>query len=233
MCIAILLPEGKVLDRDTLIRCNETNRDGFGYAYFDENNQIKMVKESNKKKIIKNIDNFIETRDKYIDKPFLVHFRIATHGLISKRCTHPFVVNDEIVFCHNGILRHDYGVSKTSNDSDTMMFNKKILQRIAKSCLNDMIEGKNDVLFQLIEGYIGSSNKMILLNKNGKYKIINEKAGVWDNGIWYSNTSYQKPEPVSYSYWYGGYWDNEQQAWMEWDKITQTYKPQKNILNWR
>lgn len=227
MCIAILLPSGKAIDKDTLITCNIANPDGFGFAYFNEDNKICIKKEVDEKKILKRIDKFIEIREIYIDKPFLVHFRIATHGKISKRCTHPFVVNDETIFCHNGILRYDYGVDRMSLDSDTMMFNKNILQRLEKNCLRKMIEGKNNVLFNLMEGYIGSGNKMILLNKDGNFKIINEKAGVWDNGIWYSNTSY-KPKPkvtvidYSGSWWnsgyYGQYWDEQEKRWKDYTK---------------
>jgi hypothetical protein len=56
---------------------------------------------------------------------------------------------------------------------------------------------KNEAITKLVEKAIGSSNKFVLLNNKGEYKIINEKAGVWENGVWYSNStySYQKYKP--------------------------------------
>ena len=203
MCIAILLPPKKYLDKDTLKRCNSSNPDGFGFAYFDR--ELVIRKEVEKEKIQKSIDSFIKIRKQFKDRPFLVHFRIATHGKISTRCCHPFRVNEDVVFCHNGILKYEYGVDKNSLDSDTMMFNKNILQKIDNRTLNDMINSKKSVLKDLLEGYIGSGNKMILLNKEGNYCILNEYKGLWDKGIWYSNDSYKKKEDF-FSYGYGNYY---------------------------
>lgn len=218
MCIAILLPARKTIDKKTLQICNDSNPDGFGFAYFDD--ELIIRKEVDQRKIIKTIDKFIEIRESFIDRPFLVHFRIATHGKISTRCCHPFRINTDAVFCHNGILRYEYGVDKNSLDSDTMMFNKNILQRIDKNSLNNMINNKKSVLKDLMEGYIGSGNKMIFLNKEGNYNILNEYKGIWDKGIWYSNDSYKEKAYIQTSFNYNNYNWND---W-EWDIETQSYK---------
>lgn len=217
MCIAILLPKYKTIDKETLNRCNRVNPDGFGYAFFDINNKLVIKKEVDETKIENSIKKFLDVRLKYIDKPFLVHFRIATHGKISNRCCHPFKINKNMVFCHNGILGYDYGVDITSTDSDTMMFNKNILQKLSYNSLDKMIKGKNQVLKDLLEGYIGSRNKMILLNKDGEFAILNEKAGIWDKGVWYSNSGYKKVEIPKFSFWNGQYWDNKQGVWKNWN----------------
>lgn len=219
MCIAILLPAFKEIDKKTLKICNSTNPDGFGFAYFADRLIIK--KEVDKNRMDAAMDKFIKIRKKFIDKPFLVHFRIATHGVVSYRCCHPFKINKNAVFCHNGILRYDYGVDRNSLDSDTMMFNKNILQKIEKNCLNEFIKGNSKVLKDLLEGYIGTGNKMIFLNKDGNFTILNERLGIWDNGVWYSNDSYKDKIIVfpkyNYNYyendWYGQYWDNDEGCW--------------------
>lgn len=224
MCIAILLPPFKELDKETLLRCNTANPDGFGYAAFIRGS-LYMRKYVDEKKILKQIDKFISFRQKNLEQTFLVHFRIATHGKISTRCTHPFKVNQNVVFCHNGILRQDFGVDIRSLESDTMMFNRNILQRLEKSCLDSMIKGKNKVLFDLLEGYIGSGNKMILLHKDGDFKILNESAGVWDKGVWYSNDSYKERKVITWSNygnyygssWRGEYWDNKSGCWKSYE----------------
>lgn len=211
MCIAILLPPYKTIDKKALQNCNESNPDGFGYAFF--NNGLYMRKYVDEKKMDEYIDKFLSLREKHLDKPFLVHFRIATHGKISTRCTHPFKISKNMVFCHNGILRQDFGVDRNSLDSDTMMFNKNILQRIDKECLNNAIRGNNQVLIDLLEGYIGSGNKMIFLNDEGNYKILNEGLGVWDKGCWFSNSSYRDKEPLTNIYnnnfYWSSSWDND------------------------
>jgi hypothetical protein len=42
----------------------------------------------------------------------------------------------------------------------------------------------------LIEERIGYS-KLIFLDRHGKHEIFNEDKGLWDEGIWYSNSSYK------------------------------------------
>ena len=214
MCIAIFLPSYKKLDFATLKRCDAANPDGFGFAFFDDKMlRIQKYVEPQLNDMDKHINDFISLRERFIDKPFLVHFRIATHGKITTRCCHPFKINDDMVFCHNGILRYDYGVNATSNDSDTMMFNKNILQKLDKETLNNVIKRKDKAMKQLLEGYIGGGNKMILLNREGHFCILNEDLGIWDGGIWFSNTSYKKHryqqtkiiQPTMDDWWYGKY----------------------------
>ena len=48
----------------------------------------------------------------------------------------------------------------------------------------------NKSMIELITGYIGT-DKMIFLNRNGDVKIVNEKKGIWKDGIWYSNGNWE------------------------------------------
>jgi hypothetical protein len=43
---------------------------------------------------------------------------------------------------------------------------------------------------QLIEFSIGANNKFVFLDSYGDFYIINENAGNWHKGAWYSNKSY-------------------------------------------
>ena len=222
MCIAIYLPEFKEISEETLKICNDANPDGFGFAFFNDKNELVLNKEVDEKKILRKIKVFPLVRKNFIHRPFLIHFRIATHGKISQRCCHPFKVDNDLVFCHNGVLPHSYGTTKDSKSSDTMMFNKNILQRIEKKDINKMMEGNNQILKDLLEGYIGDRNKVILLDSMDNVQILNEKVGIWDKGIWFSNDSYKKRKPIfnygSYGgYWQGQYWDNKEQCWKSWD----------------
>jgi hypothetical protein len=69
----------------------------------------------------------------------------------------------------------------------------------------------------LIESRIGYS-KLIFLDRHGNHNIFNEHKGVWDDGVWYSNTSY-KPyvAPVTT-------WKDTEYSYGNWRKPIATYK---------
>jgi hypothetical protein len=50
----------------------------------------------------------------------------------------------------------------------------------------------------LIQQYIGSGSKLAFLNTKGEINIINDKAGVWDDGVWYSNSGYKATSYFDY-----------------------------------
>ena len=181
MCIAIYLPKNKTLTMETLLNCAKSNPDGFGYGYFK--NGIKITKNVKATRSI--LNDFINNRLENIERDYIVHFRIATTGKISNLTTHPFVVNRNLIFCHNGILSDfSKGLSMQDIKSDTMEFNSKILQKLPTNFI------KQDCYKYLLEEAIGICNKMILLQSDGTTMILNEKQGHWDKGIWYSNHSY-------------------------------------------
>ena len=186
MCIAIFLPAGKELTEEILNNCYESNKDGFGFSWFDNHNNLQIVKTADKDEIKMLINSFCKFRRRYMNKHFIVHFRIATHGKIMAETCHPFKVNKDLVFAHNGILQYNYGVDIKSSKSDTMMFNETILKRLPKNFIY------KPELVELLEGYIGYGNKMIFLNSKNDYLILNEGAGTWDKGVWYSNGSYRR-----------------------------------------
>lgn len=209
MCIAIYVPAGKVIGKKTLKRCYEANPDGFGFAYFNNDHRL-VVRKFVGNVIESEIEKFYELRQQQIDKQFIVHFRIATHGEVTTKCCHPFVVNRKLVFCHNGILgiKFTNGLSKTGNMSDTMKFNELCLQKLPKNFMDKP-------LYKFLLEHAIDYSKMILLNSEGKVWILNESKGEWSNGIWYSNSSYQKKTYISY-------YDNPPAY--EWDSKLMRYK---------
>jgi hypothetical protein len=79
----------------------------------------------------------------------------------------------------------DINVPKNSTINDTQIYNNTILRNLPKNWQ------RNNAIMQLVEQSIGSRNKFVLLDEIGMFYIINEDAGNWDSGCWYSNTSYQ------------------------------------------
>jgi predicted glutamine amidotransferase len=180
MCIAILKTRDGVITDDILRNCFKNNPNGSGVAYVHDN-QLYVVKG------IFNVDEFVDTVHKAESLSdngnILIHCRISTSGLIDTDNSHPHVVNDSTVLIHNGIL--DIDVPKNSKKSDTVLF----IERYLKDLPVDFIYNK--AILKLIEDRIGSNNKFIFLNTNGDYAIVNESAGHWSNGVWYSNNSYE------------------------------------------
>ena len=120
--------------------------------------------------------------EKAPDRPFIIHFTIGTHGEKTVYNCHPFYVNKNLVFIHNGIIQ---GVGTDVKKSDTQLFNDKVLKRLPKGWES------NDAIRELISNYIGYS-KLVFLNVAGDVYIVNEKLGNWLDGIWYSNMSYKE-----------------------------------------
>lgn len=186
MCIAIVKPKNTNISDEYLINCFENNPDGAGIAYtvdkklyivkgiFDVNVFIKAVREA----------------EKIADNTILIHCRIGTSGLKDKNNCHPFVVNDNTVMIHNGIL--DIDVPKDSKISDTQIFVNEIL----KNMDNKFIHNKGNK--RLLEYAIGKNNKFAFLDNKGQFVIINEEQGSWEDGIWYSNDSYSYSFRVSF-----------------------------------
>jgi hypothetical protein len=92
---------------------------------------------------------------------------------------------------HNGIL--DIDVPKGSTKSDTVLFVEQYLQPLSE----DFMKDKN--VLTLLEHIIGSTNKFCFLNNKGEFAIVNEKAGDWEDGVWYSNTSHRY---ATYTKWW-------------------------------
>ena len=189
MCIAILKTKNGVITDEELRSSFKNNSDGAGIAY-TSNNELRIVKG------IFNVDVFIKTvrqAEKLADNNILIHCRIGTSGQKDKNNTHPFVINNNICLIHNGIL--DVTVPKGSKINDTQIFIKKFMKGIA----NDTIL-KNQTYHNVLEELIGCNNKFVILNNKGEYKIINENAGHWKDGVWFSNSSYQR---TSYKSFFG------------------------------
>lgn len=186
MCIAIYQPAGKELSKEIIQNCWTANNDGAGLL-FTHNEILYAHKE------LTDLELFYDYYKHIVEAvgkttPMVLHFRIKTHGLISLKNCHPFMVNDQIGFVHNGIL--SIGIPANSHTSDTFELNAQILQKLPDDFLN--YQG----CISLLESYCKGS-KLVFLNNKGEHKIINEKLGVWEDGCWFSNYSFKSRTYVS------------------------------------
>ena len=181
MCIAILNTKVATLKKEALQNCWLNNGDGAGILYID-NGVMKTSKE------LKSFDSFYETYTQ-IKRSFgrknniLIHFRISTHGLVNESNCHPFLVDDNIGFIHNGMI---YNVEDSKLHSDTYMFNENILKNFKPGFEH------NPIIMDMLADFIGKGSKLVFLNAQDEYCIVNEEAGHWYMGCWFSNRSYEK-----------------------------------------
>ena len=175
MCIISYVPKDKKIDDATITNMFDANPDGAGILYV-ENEVLKTYKTFDLFKII-NMYHYIKDT---LDTDMILHFRIGTHGGKTFDNIHPFLVNEDLGFVHNGIIT---SVPIDTTKSDTRMFNELILQELPDNFVF------NEAMKELISGYIGNS-KLAFMDTWQNVVIINEQKGSWDEGVWYSNDSY-------------------------------------------
>ena len=126
--------------------------------------------------------------------PFLVHFRIATHGSVDIHNCHPFRVTENKVMIHNGMI--PVVLDKNDKRSDTRVFAENYLSKLPANWPDD------PYMVDMVEDYITNGSKIALLSTDTQYVgyILNQKLGHWtdENGIWWSNKSYDSCR-ISYS----------------------------------
>lgn len=178
MCIIIAVPSGKNVSKQTIKRCWQNNPDGGGFMY-NKDSKVKVFKELNS--FNRYYKEYTRAKEENGKSAFVLHFRISTHGVINETNCHPFLVSPSLGFAHNGIIS---AAPYSKNFSDTFMFNETILKQLPSGFL-----GKK-VYTDLLTNYIGYGSKLAFLDFKGNITLVNESAGVWDEGIWYSNKGY-------------------------------------------
>lgn len=189
MCIAIL-NKSSMLSKKSLKNCWDNNYHGAGIGYID-GNELRSYHEST------SFDSFYEEY-KFIrqlsDKPMMLHFRIATHGM-GKDMLHPHeVTHGKVTLVHNGIIR---GLGD-NRISDTREFAELLGNFRPKNVSFIDHKGVRGFAMHLL----GGTNKVILMDNRGAFRILNESLGHWDKSkdTWYSNGSYKERQDYV---WYG------------------------------
>ena len=183
MCIAILKTKDGIITDEQLRESFRRNSDGSGIAYTINN---KLVIE----KGIFDENQFVDAVRKaevICDNNMIIHCRISTSGHKDYNNCHPHLIREDVCVAHNGIISRLNG--KETDNSDTVMYARDVLAKIST---DDLVH--NEAIKELISRDIGSYNKFVLLDNLGEYTILNEAAGHWNNGVWYSNESYKSKQ---------------------------------------
>lgn len=185
MCLAIYQPAGKQIPESNLLEGFKNNPHGAGFMYFDEDGQLKTFRSMDFKPFIDEYEKQWALHGQ--DSPFAIHFRWATHGTTNIDNVHPFRMNENVAVLHNGVLPCKIVDNKMS---DTAAFVRDYLGNMPRNWQD------NEFLFDMVEEYCSGSKLVIMTNDpDAEYcaYIVNESSGHWDEGVWYSNSSYVCP----------------------------------------
>ena len=179
MCIAIFKPAEATIGREILECCEDSNRDGFGFAVASGGLHYRRYPG---RELFETFCNDLAMLTN--GKPAIVHFRIATHGPVTLENCHPFAINKGLAMIHNGII--DTPIQKNQEHlSDTWHYTANVLRKLPAGF------ERSEGTIELIRRTIGWS-RMVFLDRTGRHTIINEQSGIWEqDGCWYSNNSYK------------------------------------------
>jgi predicted glutamine amidotransferase len=185
MCIAILNQKKAGRLPKSQIKNSWDNNDMGAGLLWDKGGKLNVFKTYDYDEFI---DKYNSLRDDKDVGNIVLHFRIATSGYNGEHNLHPFLVNDNLGFVHNGVIQ---GLGN-KQFSDTYEFND-MLKKFNHNFVNC------DMTKYFISSYIGYS-KLVFLDNEGRFTIINEELGKWVDGNWYSNDSYKQ---YNNFYYYG------------------------------
>lgn len=183
MCVAVAVNPGARLTHSEWDKCWSANPDGGGYAYLHRGKLIVQRGLSRAdlwRRYFKDAQNNPKS-------PFILHFRIATHGNVCLDNTHPFIVDHRhsgsTVLAHNGIIANVL-TDLEPNESDTRAFIRLYARFLPAGWMD------NAAIVELVEHYIGTSLIVMLTTDKAASRnlyILNESLGTWDGDRWFSN----------------------------------------------
>jgi len=197
MCVVIAKPKGVQISRKYLRNCYLSNPDGAGFM-FVRDKEIVIQKGYFSFELF--WEDYKKAEQEYTKSPFVIHFRIATSGGVNEFNCHPFKIDEQSAFAHNGIF---YDLPYTDELSDTQIFNNRILKTLPGDWT------KWDGIKRLIQGFIKESNsKVVFLGNNKDIWICGEEEGDWFKGSWYSNNSHTLAK-FNRQYWHSSYYEKK------------------------
>ena len=229
MCIIVAKDKkSKLPSMDTLETCFNHNSDGAGLMYVDKGQVVIDKGFMTFKELKKKLEVLYKKFDNFKNKALVLHFRIGTSGTNTKENTHPYCISSDYrdlhktkIFCdlgiaHNGIINQYTPIKNKHNTNDTQEFIMKYLTPIYEH-YRDFY--KNEYILDGLSD-ITNSRLVFLDTKENLYYVGDF---VEENGIKYSNTSYQPYTFKTYTPVYRGS-ENDSDYWNSWwDKKTKEY----------
>lgn len=192
MCVIIHKPAGVAVDETILYQCHLSNSDGCGYVASTPSGEVFMQKGfRDDDSLLAGLENdcnkYSVDRD---ELEMILHFRIATAGVINVVNTHPYIIHAEDinlnqayglrhqVLAHNGHVSIPavFGVdtAKLKTYSDSYLLARDVLSHMSTS-----------LRFRVLDK-MAKSNRFAVMMPSGSVK----RFGSWEyeDKVWYSNT---------------------------------------------
>ena len=189
MCLLVVCPPGEVLSDKHIETAWRYNPNGGGFAHIGKAGRIRPFRSMSLKAMKMAYHAAVK---QYPNSPFMVHFRLATHGKVNLDNVHPFKVNHHTYMAHNGILSD---VVPRGGMSDSKTFAKDWLSDLPRDFLD------NWTITALIEEFTMGSKLAFLTTDpqlREQWYILNEGHGHWRDNKWYSNNTYVEFTPAKY-----------------------------------
>lgn len=186
MCMLTFFPAGAMPDVDALTNGAYVNDDGHGFAIVSGGEVLVEHGMS----ADDTIAEFARLRHLHPRGPALFHSRLCTHGAVGLPNCHPFRLGHDgrTVLAHNGILPSEVQPRAGDTRSDTRIAAEDFLPDEPFGSFGSQ-RGR-----ERMAKWLGHYNKVVILTVNPRYRdnsyVINEEAGVWHDGTWYSNRDY-------------------------------------------
>jgi hypothetical protein len=134
----------------------------------------------------------------------VAHLRYATHGAKDAANSHPHRIGCDGVgaMVHNGVLPM-FGTPGPKGVSDSADYARKVLAHLTTA------EVIHPATLEWVRTNIGDRNKMVFMGIDGAARIVNETAGRWHDGVWYSDPTIGVPEPTPDPIGFGSYWNRD------------------------
>jgi len=179
MCTLILNPNNApAISLNSFLNLWDNNPDGAGFAYI-HNGKLHIIKEMRSPDALH--AKYVAIK-RQTEHAILLHFRISTQGNINEANAHPFRVNAQTAFAHNGVIS---AAPRSDQHSDTALLVRDVLQKWPDNFMHK--KGYIEALRYIA----GHSNKFALLDVSGKYALINSHLFHLHEGTYYSNKGYQ------------------------------------------
>ncbi len=184
MCIICVKPAGVDIQENIINTMWYNNDDGAGFMYVDDNKKLQVVKG------LMTLKDFKEAYDPHRFRKLVMHFRIKTHGETNEENTHPFRIDENLAFSHNGVIRA-FG---SYTHSDTWHFNEELIKPLRQE-FNSFLNSQP--ITKLISEHIGYS-KLVFMDDQENITIVNKHLGdESSDGFWFSNASWKSGRGVT------------------------------------
>lgn len=193
ICILTYIPANVEVPWDHLFNGACANPDGHGWAVA-KGDQLVIGKSMDMFKAAEDYEQALKDMPGAVS---LFHSRIATAGTVDEFNVHPFWVGgtDHTVMAHNGILPERWQPERgdPTKRSDTQIFADQ---------MGWLIDNPNGVpsrrMGRKAGEAIGTYNKLVFISVKAGHpmvRIVNAQVGVWTDGVWHSNRSFENYRP--------------------------------------